>query len=304
VLGIPDLRVYEDPLIPLADDYRKAEKLQAEAERRTFAELVEYYWTLPTFPPTPADLSARFVHHVLTDDERIRGYEDLLGHGRRFLDVGCGAGVLVRIAARRFPVAVGCDVGFRWLIVARKGLEEAGEPVRLVCCCADALPFAPGTFDSVASVALLEHMIDASAATREMCRVTRPGGRTFLWTTNRFSLAPEPHVGVWGVGFLPRKWMPAYVRWRRGMAYEKKHSLSRPELGRILRAAGFREATFFLPAITGPDLVGRAWWERLAARIYRVARRVPVLSGLLAYVAPVLQVVAQAPHPSRAPKVG
>src|SRR5260370_15029521 len=57
VLGIPDLRVYEDPLIPLQDDYRKGEKIEAEAKRLGFAELVRYYWSLPTNPPTPPDLS-------------------------------------------------------------------------------------------------------------------------------------------------------------------------------------------------------------------------------------------------------
>ena len=59
VLGIPDLRLYEDPLIPKLDDYRKGEKLQRAAESLSFAELVAFYWTLPTYPPTPADLSAR-----------------------------------------------------------------------------------------------------------------------------------------------------------------------------------------------------------------------------------------------------
>src|SRR5229473_5559142 len=61
VLGIPDLRVYEDPLIPLQDDYRKAEKLWIQAERLSFPELVRYYWSLPTYPDTPPDLRERFI---------------------------------------------------------------------------------------------------------------------------------------------------------------------------------------------------------------------------------------------------
>ena len=95
VLGIPDFRISEDPLIPLADDYRKGEKLLGESRSRSFKELVAYYWTLPTYPPTPADLSARFIHHVVTDAERSKGYVHLLGTGGSFLDVGCGAGVIV-----------------------------------------------------------------------------------------------------------------------------------------------------------------------------------------------------------------
>lgn len=30
---------------------------------------------------------------------------------------------------------------------------------------------------------------------------------------NRFSLLPEPHVGLWGVGFLSRQTADTYVRW-------------------------------------------------------------------------------------------
>ncbi len=244
VLGIPDLRLYEDPLIPRADDYRKGEKLQRAAESMSFAELVAHYWTLPTYPPTPPDLSDRFIHHVLTDDQRIAGWSEHLGTGERLLDVGCGAGVLVRLAHGRYREAVGLDVGFRWLIVARRGLEEAGIVPRLVCACADHLPFAQGTFDAVTSVALLEHVPNAQAALGEFARVQRPSGRTVVWTSNRYSLTPEPHVRVWGVGFMPRRFMPAFVRWRRGLAYTGKTLLSRFELTRLARRAGFRRAEF------------------------------------------------------------
>jgi ubiquinone/menaquinone biosynthesis C-methylase UbiE len=293
VLGIPDFRLYEDPLIPLEDDYRKGEKLQREAERRSFADLVAYYWTLPTYPPTPPDLSARFVHHVLTDDRRIESYQHLLDPAETFLDVGCGAGVLVRAAQRRFRTAVGLDVGFRWLIVARRGLEEAGLPARLVCGCADHLPFADATFDTVASVALLEHVPDAPTALKEFARVRRPSGQVVVWTSNRFSLAPEPHVRIWGVGFLPRRWMPAYVKWRRGLAYEKKRLLSRFELARGCRAADLASVRFHLPAIAAADLERAGRLERAAARAYAALRRVPLVRSLIVVVFPVLVAVAR-----------
>jgi ubiquinone/menaquinone biosynthesis C-methylase UbiE len=296
VLGIPDFRLYEDPLIPLADDYRKGERLEAEASRRSFAELVEFYWTLPTYPFTPPDLSARFVHHVVSDAARIAGYAPALGSGRAFLDVGCGAGALLREMRGQFATCVGADVGFRWLIVARRGLQELGMSANLVCCCADALPFASGTFDTVASVALLEHVPDASAVLAECARVMEPSGRVFAWTSNRFSLAPEPHVRVWGVGFLPRRLMPAYVRWRRGLAYEKKHLLSAWELARGLRSASLGDVRLLPPAITAVDLVHAGRIERLAARAWSILRRIPVIRRLLIPWFPVLQVVAMR-HP-------
>lgn len=292
VLGIPDFRLYEDPLIPLADDYRKGEKLLRETEQRSFAEMVAYYWTLPTYPPTPAELSARFIEHVLGDAERIEGYAEHLGAGRTFLDVGCGAGMLVQWANRRFPIAVGADVGFRWLVIARHGLTERGFAPNVVCCCADALPFADGVFDTVTSVALLEHVPDAAAALAHFGRVTAPRGRVFTWTSNRFSLAPEPHVRVWGVGFLPRRLMPAYVRWRTGLAYDKKHLLSRGELRRAFRRAGLRRVRFVPPRVTGVDLAPMRGAERAGARLWETARRIPLVQRLGLRWFPVLQAVA------------
>jgi ubiquinone/menaquinone biosynthesis C-methylase UbiE len=298
VLGIPDFRLTEDPLIPLADDYRKGEKLQGEAAGHTFAELVAYYWTLPTYPPTPADLCARFVHHVVTDDQRSAGYAESLGAGHAFADVGCGAGVLAREMAARFPVSVGVDVGFRWLVVARRGFEEAGRPVNLVCANAEHLPFVEGVFDTVSSVALLEHVPDADAVLAECARVTAPKGRVFVSTSNRFSLAPEPHVRVWGVGFLPRRWMPAYVKWRRGMAYEKKRLLSSRELRRGLTRAALSPVRLEAPVVTPVDLAMMGTAERLASVAWGVARRIPIVRSLLMPVFPVLQAVGFQPRPA------
>ncbi len=166
-------------------------------------------------------------------------------------------------------------------------------PAHLVCGCADHLPFAAGVFDTVSSVALLEHVPDAPAALREFARVLRPAGRIVVWTSNRFSLAPEPHVGVWGVGFLPRRWMGAYVRWRRSLAYEKKHLLSRFELARGFRAAGRPGVRFRLPPIAAADLEHAGGLTRAFARVYDVLRRVPVVRWLIVLVFPVLLAVAR-----------
>jgi ubiquinone/menaquinone biosynthesis C-methylase UbiE/uncharacterized protein YbaR (Trm112 family) len=302
VHGIPDLRVYEDPLIPLQDEFRKAEKIQAQAERLNFADLVRYYWSLPTYPPTPSHLRDRFVHHVLTDEQRVEGYADKIGHGESFLEVGCGTAALLKVAQRSFRFTVGCDVALRWLLIARKRLQEAGLQPNLVCCCADYLPFCDGSFDSVASVSLLEHVSSAGAAIEEMCRATKQDGSIFVWTTNRFSVAPEPHVRVWGLGFLPRSWMPAYVKWRRGMAYENKHLLSYFELRSLLRKAGLTAMGFSLPVVTAADWDHLGGIERIGAKIYKWLAKFPPVRWPLIVISPVLQVVASRPYPRREPE--
>jgi ubiquinone/menaquinone biosynthesis C-methylase UbiE/uncharacterized protein YbaR (Trm112 family) len=292
IQGIPDLRVYEDPLIILQDEFRKAEKIQAQADRLNFAELVRYYWSLPTFPPTPSDLRDRFVRHVLTDEQRVAGYADKIGHGENFLEIGCGTAALLKEAQRSFRFTIGCDIAFRWLLIARKRLQEAGLQPNLVCCCADHLPFGDSFFDSVASVSLLEHVSAAGRTIEEMGRVTKQDGSVFVWTTNRFSVAPEPHVRVWGVGFLPRSWMPAYVKWRRDIAYERKHLLSYFELRRLLRQAGLNATKFSLPVVTAVDWENLGRLERIGATIYQWLAKLPVIRWPLIVISPALQVVA------------
>ncbi len=293
ILGIPDLRIYPDPLIGLEDDYMKGEKIQAQAELLSFSDLVRYYWSLPTYPPTPEHLRDRFVSHVLTDEERAGGYLHLLGSGTALLEVGCGTAALTQAASAKFDFAVGCDVAFRWLLVARKRLEEAGLPANLICCCADYLPFAPHSFDAVGSVALLERLDDAKAAIGEFARVAKPGGQIFSWTANRFSLALEPHVRVWGVGLLPRRWMAPYVKWVRGMAYDKIRLLSLWEIKRYCLCAGLDEVRFFLPTITRADWVHLGGVEHVAAHLFQAGSAIPPIAWLLRQISPVLLFTAR-----------
>jgi len=292
VLGIPDLRVYSDPYITIEQDHRKGELVQEQAERMNFAELLRFYWENISLPPTPVDLREGFIRHVLSDQARVESFANQLGSGNACLDIGCGAGSLIGAARRSFGVVIGCDVAFRWLVLARKRLQEAGETANLVCCCADYLPFPAESFDLVTAISLLEHVQDAQAVIGECSRVQHAGGRLFVWTTNRFSLAPEPHVHIWGVGFLPRRWMPAYVKWRRGLPY-RQYLLSRFELRRKLKRARYDSFAFSLPSVTEEDLKGRSWMEKRGARVFRFFSNAPLFRWLLTAISPALLVQAK-----------
>jgi ubiquinone/menaquinone biosynthesis C-methylase UbiE/uncharacterized protein YbaR (Trm112 family) len=304
VLGIPDLRVYSDPYITVEQDHEKGRMVQAQAERMGFGELLRFYWENVSLPPTPVDLRDDFIRHLLADESRVETFQQRLGDGKTCLDVGCGASSLVGLAQHRFDVVIGCDVAFRWLVLARKRLQEMGATANLVCCCADYLPFAAGTFDLVTAISLLEHVGDARAVVRECARVQGPGARLFAWTANRYSLAPEPHVGVWGVGFLPRRWMPAYVKWRRGLSYDKQRLLSCFELRRIVTDARYDALMFSLPCVTDEDLKGRGRFERLGGKLLRLLSSIPVLRWFLIPISPALVVLAKKRRFDDAPSSG
>lgn len=293
VLGIPDLRVYPDPYITIEQDHEKSRIVQAQAERMSFAELLRFYWENISLPPTPLDLREGFIRHVLSDQTRVESFAKQLGSGSACLDVGCGAGSLIGVAQRSFEMVIGCDVAFRWLLLARKRLLEAGATANLVCCCADFLPFPDEAFDLVTAISLLEHVRDAQAVIGESARVQSRGGRLFVWTANRFSIAPEPHVHIWGVGFLPRRWMAAYVKWRRGLPYDKQYLLSCFELRRMLKRSRYDSFAFSLPSVTEADLKGRTRMERLGARIFRFFSKMPPLRWLLTPISPALLVLAK-----------
>jgi len=293
VLGIADLRVYSDSYITIEQDHEKGRIVQAQAERMSFAELLRFYWENVSLPPTPVDLREGFMGHLLSDETRVETFQQQLGEGKTCLDVGCGAGSLVGLAQQKFDFVIGCDVAFRWLVLARKRLQEMGAKASLVCCCADYLPFAAETFDLVTAISLLEHVKDARGVVRECGRVQGAGARLFVWTANRFSLAPEPHVGVWGVGFLPRRWMPAYVKWRRGLSYDKQHLLSYFELKRFFKNARYESLTFSLHRVTDEDLKGRSRFERLGARFFRLLSSLPLFRWFLIPISPALLVLAK-----------
>jgi ubiquinone/menaquinone biosynthesis C-methylase UbiE/uncharacterized protein YbaR (Trm112 family) len=295
VIGIPDFRLRADPWIDLEADREKGIALEARTRDADLETTVRAYWAMT--PGTPSEQAERFTRHVLAAEARAgewlaRAGNDPL-HGW-WLDVGCGTADLVVAAARRGARVIGIDIAFRWLVVARRRLQQAGLVAPLVCCNAEHLPFGAGTFSRVVSLGTLEHCLDAGLVLAESARVLRTGGTLHLRTVNRFTLLPEPHVGVWGVGYVPRRWADAYVRWRSGQRYQHHRLLSPRELRRALARAGFRRVRLGAAPLLDADRE-RTGAVAAAAPVYELCRRAPALGRMLSWGAPLLEVSALAP---------
>jgi SAM-dependent methyltransferase len=116
-----------------------------------------------------------------------------------------GEGLLVRRLAERVDVAVGIDRDVPSVEQAREQVrEEGGKGVEYVV--GDFLdhPFAPGSFDLVASIATLHHM-DAAVGLGRMRDLLRPGGVLVVVGLARTrSLRDAAYDGA---GFFATRWL-------------------------------------------------------------------------------------------------
>ncbi|MCC6862091.1 MAG: class I SAM-dependent methyltransferase [Bryobacterales bacterium] len=296
VLGIPDLRVFPDPYIDIESDWAKGLKVGAKLDSLTFEELLDFYYSITSVvPPIHArQYKAGLMAGVSRSAAALDWWQRADGSGRSgsLLDVGCGTAPLLVAAAPRFRLVAGVDISFRWLVVARKRLADAGLDVPLICACAEALPFPEPAFDRVAVEFALENFKDQRQAALECARVLNPGGRLWISTPNRFSPGPDPHVGLWGGSLLPDRWIAAYAR-RIGANAPQRRLLSAASLKRLVVAAAFDPPVIDVPPVTEQQLARFGPHVRAAVRAYQAALRAPLCGPALRCVAPILHAVAR-----------
>jgi SAM-dependent methyltransferase len=108
----------------------------------------------------------------------------------RLLDIGCGAGRALRLAADRGAAVSGLDAAPGLLEIARRRVPGA----RLIQGELQTLPFGDDEFDAVSGFNSFQYAADPIAALREAKRVTRPGGRilALVWSpADMCELAPH-----------------------------------------------------------------------------------------------------------------
>lgn len=97
--------------------------------------------------------------------------------GRRWLDVGCGTGELVRLAARSGADVVGADLSPALIDTARLQAAEWGVHARFEVADCEALPYDEASFGLLSSSVGAIFAPDHQAAASELARVCASGGR-------------------------------------------------------------------------------------------------------------------------------
>ena len=108
--------------------------------------------------------------------------------GSRLLDVACGSGELVLIAARNGVEATGIEIAENLVERARERARVEGLSAQFHEADAEDLPFADATFDVVTSIAGVMFAPRPELAASELLRVCRRGGMIAManWTPQGF----------------------------------------------------------------------------------------------------------------------
>lgn len=135
---------------------------------------IKWHWQTPFYDFLCAltGLGKRFREKVLQSISLRDGYT--------VADIGCGTGVFLEIAKRRYPAVqfVGLDPDEKALDIAKRQLARAGLAVELTQAYAESLPLASDSIDVCFSTLAFHHMPDEikRKAAQEIYRALKPGG--------------------------------------------------------------------------------------------------------------------------------
>ncbi len=292
--GIPDFRLPGASWVDYESDRVAARRLLAKGENLRAEELVRMVFnSRPEWDQARTELRTRGVMSAAT---RLRAeFKGWLGPSTEgdglLLDLGCGPGALIAAAGNKN--CVGIDVSLEWLVVAQRLITEAGGTPVLAAALGEALPLADDSVASVLSLDVIEHVAAPAPYLREISRVTRHAGFLALSTPNRFSLTAEPHVLVWGVGWLPRSLQKKYVKLRSGKSYEYVRLLSSNELRWLLRTCTNFDFSILVPKVPEQNITGFPAHRALLARLYNRVAGFKLFRPIFLMIAPFFQVVGR-----------
>ncbi len=146
-------------------------------EINKFGSMAERWWDVQGEFKTLHDINPLRL-------EFIQCYADI--GGKRFVDVGCGGGILTEALARQGADATGIDLSSDLVDIAELHGLESGINAHYRQISAEALAAKePAGFDHVTCMEMLEHVPDPGAIIAACAALVKLGGMVFFSTLNR-----------------------------------------------------------------------------------------------------------------------
>ncbi|XP_060189328.1 ubiquinone biosynthesis O-methyltransferase, mitochondrial [Lycium barbarum] len=161
-----------------------------EFELAKFSAISETWWDaegpfkpLHLMNPTRlAFIRSTLCRHFRKDPNCTRPFE-----GLKFVDVGCGGGILSEPLARMGATVTGVDAVDKNIKIARlhADLDPQTSAIEYCCTTAESLVEEQRQFDAVLALEVIEHVADPAGFCKSLSALTIPGGATVISTINR-----------------------------------------------------------------------------------------------------------------------
>ncbi len=174
-------------------DLHYVDAMPSTAARMTEMEEGHYAGSLQVL-----DATRQFEAERKLADSRFGVFVDLAtqhGGAGHWLDIGCGAGILLGQAAKRGFTGEGIELNTDRRAVAAKvtGMTVHGLPVEELDC-------ADGSFDVVSMINVFSHLTSPAATLAEIRRILKPGGLLVMATGEITAGARRSHMLSWNLG--------------------------------------------------------------------------------------------------------
>jgi 2-polyprenyl-6-hydroxyphenyl methylase/3-demethylubiquinone-9 3-methyltransferase len=171
---------------------------------------------------------------------------------KRVIDIGCGGGLLSEGMAALGAQVTGIDLSEKALSVARLHLYESGHVIDYRLISAEAMADeAPGSFDHVTCLEMLEHVPDPASTVAACARLVKPGGQVFLSTLNRNAKAYL--IAVLGAEYLLQLLPRGTHDYSRFLKPAELAQLCRKAGLEVLEITGLRYNPFTREGVVGAD---------------------------------------------------
>ena len=180
---------------------------------------------LHKFTPVRLDVIREWLSdHFMCAENAEKPFE-----GLKFLDIGCGGGLISEPLSRLGAAVTGIDADPRTIGTATLHAKQTGLRIDYRTCLAEDLAAEnPGAFDAVIASEVIEHVADPSLFATSLAKLVRPGGAVFVTTLNRTMKS-----------LIFGKFVAEYVlRWVPQGTHDWRQFLTPEELTALLTEAG------------------------------------------------------------------